>query len=174
MINTQPELSLVREAHLVERNSICGLRVSLDVDGEHFVLIMLGSDGRIKRMGIGSVDGAERDILSGTSTPSLFQQVRQKVTPELLQWRGQSWSDPAPRGKTCELTISFMHADGRETRMYWWYGSESQEPPPEVREFVLAAVEATKPWYEQRMEMDRRKRQRVDDSWGQFFSAGSS
>ena len=168
-IRTEPVPS--QEAYIAERNSICALQVTLDVEEEPFVLIKLRDNGRIERLGIGLGDGAERNILRGTATPGLFQQVRQKVTRDLLQWRGQKWSDPAPRGKTCELVVGFMHDDGRETRMHWWYGSESQEPPQEVREFVLAAVEATKPWVEQRRGMERRKMQRFDDSWGQLFSS---
>ena len=169
-MNVKSEVGPAQEAHVVERNSICGVRVTLEVDGESFVFITLTSDGSIRRLGIGAPNATEHGILTGTTTPGLFEQIRHKVTPALLQWRGQSWSDPAPRGKTCELEVAFVHADGRETRMHWWYGSESQEPPTEVRDFVLAAVEKTKPWFEQQKAKEQRKNERMNSSWGSFLS----
>ena len=165
------ESALPGEAHTAERNSICGVHVELNVDGERFVMIMLGADGSIRRLGMGSLNESVSRILTGSTDSIVFQQVRQKVTPHLLQWKGQAWSDPAPRGKTCELIVQFTHADGRETKIHWWYGSESQEPPSEIRTFVLAAVEATRPWYEQSLERERRRKARHDDSWGLHLSS---
>jgi len=35
----------------------------------------------------------------------------------------------------------------------------STEPPPELLDFVVAAVETTNPWYRRQKEIERRKRQ---------------
>ena len=32
--------------------------------------------------------------------------------------------------------------------MGWRYGTESLGPPEEIRRFVIAAIEATNPWFE--------------------------
>jgi hypothetical protein len=54
------------------------------------------------------------------------------------------------------LTVGFQKSGGQELITEWRYGSESQGPPPEVCEFVVAAVEATDPWFEQQKAMVRR------------------
>jgi hypothetical protein len=52
--------------------------------------------------------------------------------------------------------VGFQRADGQELMTKWRYGSESQGPPPEVCQFVVDAVEATDPWFEQQKAMARR------------------
>jgi len=56
----------------------------------------------------------------------------------------------------CELTVGFQQADGRALVTAFRYGSASQGPPPELCTFVVAAVEATNPWFEQQKAMVRR------------------
>src|SRR5262245_5010100 len=123
--------------------------VTLLIGGEQSLFIMLGSDGSINRMGTGPVDNAERDMFIGKTGPQLFQQLRCKVSHELLGWCGRQLADPQPQGKACELTVGFQRADGKELMTNWRYGSESQGPPPEVCQFVVDAVEATDPWFEE-------------------------
>jgi hypothetical protein len=70
----------------------------------------------------------------------------------------------------CELTVGFKKAGGEELMTAWQYGSESQGPPPEICNFVIAAVEATTPWYEQQKAMVRRAGQQGGDKkWWQFW-----
>jgi hypothetical protein len=139
-----------------EGEDIHGILVMLLIGGEQSLFIMLGSDGSINRLGTGSVDNAERDMFIGKVGPELFQQLRAKVSQELLGWCGQRLVDPQPQGKICELTVGFQRADGQELTTEWRYGSESQGPPPEVCQFVVAAVEATDPWFEQQKVMTQR------------------
>ena len=113
----------------------------------------LGADGSIERLGRG-----ENEILTVTGALDLFEELRRMVTPGILRWAGQSCSDPFPRGKACQLVIGFKQGDERETMTRWDYGSESPEPPPEILDFVVAAVETTNPWYRRRKELERRKR----------------
>jgi hypothetical protein len=138
-----------------ERDDIHGILVTLFIGGEQSLFIMLGSDGNINRMGTGS-DTAERHMFIGKTGPQLFEHLRSKVSPELLGWCGRNLADPHPQGEACELTVGFQNADGRERVTKWGYGSESQGPPPEVFEFVVAAVEATNPWFEQQKSRGRR------------------
>jgi hypothetical protein len=136
---------------------ICGILVVLDIGSHQALFIRLGSDGSIHRLGTGVHDPAERDRFIGRTSPEIFERVRSKVTPQLLEWCGQLRAHPAPRGRTCVLVIGFKRADGRELMMGWKYGSHSQPPPREVREFVTASVEATLPWYEEQKERLRRR-----------------
>jgi hypothetical protein len=140
-----------------EQNDIHGILVTLFIAGEQSLFIMLGSDGAINRMGNGSVDNIERDMFIGKIGPELFQQLRDIVSAELLAWCGRQLADPSPQGKTCELTVGFRRANGEELMTKWRYGSESQGPPPEVCQFVVAAVEATSSWFEHQKAMARRE-----------------
>lgn len=137
----KPDLAPTPRKPLLDLSRICGVLVRLDVEGEKFLFLQLGADGSIQRLGT-----TEREILRGTASPELFERVIQEVTPQLLRWKGQCWSDPAPKGKICLLVVGFQEIDGQEILMRWQYGSESHEPPPEILEFVISAVEATNPW----------------------------
>jgi len=156
------ELAPAPKIPVVDRSEICGVLVRLDVEGSKHLFIRLGADGHIQRLG-----STDRDILGGIASPDLFQRLVQKVTPSLLRWMGQSWSDPASKGKVCLLVVGFQKTDGRETMVRWEYGSESHEPPPEVLEFVIAAVEATNPWISEqhRLEWHRRRRRPLEAGW---------
>ena len=137
----------------LEPSRITGILVRLHMESSPYLLVTLGADGSIERLGRG-----EHEILTGTGALDLFEELRGKVTPGILRWAGQSWSDPFPRGKSCQLVIGFKQGEGREIVTRWDYGSESPEPPAEILDFVVAAVETTNPWYRRRKEMERRKR----------------
>jgi hypothetical protein len=137
------------------RNDLRGVMVTLDIGGEPALFVLLGEDGSINRLGTGAVDNTERDMFIGRTDADLFRQLREQITPELLGWCGQSRADPDPRGQVCELTVGFQRAGGEEVFTSWRYGSQSQGPPPEVAQFVLAAVRATDPWFAQQQAMVR-------------------
>jgi len=160
----------VREALEAQPSALCGVLVMVSVGGEQALFIRLGADGGIHRLGVGSLDTGERERFIGTTTPETFERVRAKVTPELLKWCGQGGSDPYPRGEVCELVVALKQPDGEESMMCWRYGLDSQWPPPEVCEFVAAAVEATDPWYEEQKDAVRRRSQQDSYAWWQFFA----
>ncbi len=153
-----------------ETQPITGMLVMLEVGGRQALLIRLGGDGSIHRLGSGSLDRIERDRFIGTTTPEPFRDLSAKITPQLLQWCGQSRSHPAPRGEACELVVAFKQADGEEQMMAWQYGSLSKWPPPEICEFVAAAVEATEPWYEDQKKVLGQRTRRAEYEWWPFFS----
>ena len=130
-----------------------GIMVTLKVEGEHSLFVMLGADGAIKRMGNGAVDNDEFDMFIGKTGPELFASILPKITPEFCQWFGQSLGDRESKGKMCELTVGVMLEGGEEKIMQWRYGAESQGPPPEVCQFVIAVVDTTEPWFVQQKAM---------------------
>lgn len=164
------ERALARTPVVAEPSDVCGVLAMLEVGGRQVLLVRLGADGSIHRLGTGSLDTLERDRFIGTTSPEPFRQVHEKITPRLLHWCGESRSHPAPRGEVCELVIAFKQADGRELMMAWEYGSLSKWPPPEVLEFVEAAVEATRPWYEEQRKLVRLRTQRAEYEWWRSFT----
>jgi hypothetical protein len=132
-----------------------GIIVTLLIDGEQSLFIMLGADGSISRVGTGTLDNTARDMFIGRTEPALFRSLREQITPELLAWCDQSRADPEPQGKVCELTVGFKRSSGEELLTAWRYGSESMGPPLEVGQFVVAAVQATDPWFAQQQTMVR-------------------
>lgn len=138
-------------------DDIHGIMVTLLVGGEQSLFIMLGADGSINRGGTGAVENAETDMFIGRTDPTLFRVLRDQITPQLLAWCGRSRTDPEPQGKVCELTVGFKRASGEELLTLWRYGSESMGPPSEVGQFVVAAVQATDPWFDRQRAMVRRE-----------------
>jgi hypothetical protein len=135
--------------------NISGILVTLHIGQQQALFVMLGADGSINHMGTGSLNNTDQDLFIGKVGPELFEGLRSKVTDELLQWLGK-YADPSPQGEVCNLTIGFKQGDDQELMSHWQYGSESQGPPPEICNFVVAAVEATDPWFEQQKAMARR------------------
>jgi hypothetical protein len=164
------EKALVRMDLSAESADLTGVLVMLEVAGRQVLLIRLGADGSIHRLGSGSLESVERDRFIGETDPELFRLVGERITPRLLDWCGESRSHPAPRGELCELVIAFKRADGRELMMAWEYGSLSKWPPPEILEFVDAAVEATRPWYEEQRKQVRLRAQRAEYAWWRSFT----
>jgi hypothetical protein len=146
------------------QNDLVGIMIRLLIGGDQALFILLGADGSINRMGTGEANIRERDLFIGKTDPALFNAVQRQITPKLLAWLGDRRSDPQPRGASCELTVGFQQADGTESAMIWCYGAESLGPPPEVREFVIAAVEATNPWFQEQKAMVARNSGRHPDS----------
>ncbi len=131
----------------LDRRRITGLRASLTVGGSRFVHARLGGDGSIARGGRGG-----RDFSGRLADAALFQEALRRAGPDVLRWAGQDWSDPRRRGKPCELLLAFEEADGREILARWEYGTDSPEPPAELRRFLFDLVDATNPWYREQIE----------------------
>jgi hypothetical protein len=131
----------------LERTRITGIRVQMTVDGARFVHARLARDGAIER---GSRGGREYSGRLADST--LYGDCLRKAGPDVLRWAGQDWSDPRPRGLPCELLIAFEEAGGREILTRWEYGTDSPEPPQELRRFLFEVVDATNAWVQSRLE----------------------
>jgi hypothetical protein len=151
-------------------SSILEILVMLEVGGRQSLLIRLGRDGGIHRIGAGSPDRIETDRFIGKTGPEVLERLSARITPGFCHWLGQSRSHPAPRGELCELIIALKHADGRKPMMTWKYGSLSKWPPSEVLDFVDSAVELTTPWYEERKRELQLRTARGEYEWWQFFA----
>lgn len=162
---------LIRAQRMIatEDQAILGILIMLEVGGRQALLLRLGADGGVHRVGTGSIETLERDRFIGAMDPEVFLGLASKISPALLSWCGQSRSHPAPRGELCELVIAFRQADGRELTMAWRYGTHSKWPPDEVLEFLDEAVRATEPWYEEQKRDLQSKTRRAEYEWWPFF-----
>src|SRR5262245_5054600 len=138
-----------------EKERLSAVLLRLTVAGARYLHIVVDADGSLERGG-----HVEGDFSARLGNRDLFAVVQRLVSPEVLRWAGQSWSDPSRRGKTCELVIGFKDASGQEKTTRWEYGTESPEPPREIRDFVLAIVEATNSWYRTQIELRQARSQR--------------
>lgn len=168
-MNERVEVRRAQRVLEAEAVAFCSVLVVLEVGGRQALFLRIGADGGIHRLGSGSLETFERDRFIGVTTPETFRELSAKITPELLGWCGQPRSHPAPRGETCELVLAFKREDGEESMMAWRYGSCSKWPPREVLDFVDAAVEATRPWYEEQQRQLRLRLQRAEFEWWDFF-----
>ena len=134
---------------MIKPEDVTAVAVSLKVEEELSLFVLLAADGSINRMGTGTIDNAEKEMCIGViNDPKAFQNLRAQISPDLFNWVGGR-ADPSPRGRICQLMIGLFLPNNEEQTIFFKYGSESIGPPPEVKRLVLAMVEVTNPWYEQ-------------------------
>lgn len=139
------------------KESFEAVSVTLEIDGVRALFVLLARDGAINRLGTGAVDNSERDLFIGQSQEGLFERYLARVPEEIFQHAGR-YELRERAGADCELQILFHGAAG-STGFEFHYGAESEGPPREIVELVVAAVELTEPWYSEQMEMARRAQQ---------------
>lgn len=136
------------EGSMVKQEDVIGLAITIKVEEDLSLLVLLAADGSINRLGTGTVNNTEKEMFIGVADPKLFEIIRPHIDSDVIRWIGGR-TDQAPKGKICELTIWLFLPNKEERIIYFKYGSESIGPPPEVGRLVLAAIEITNPWYEQ-------------------------
>lgn len=138
----------VEGANMINQEDVTGLAITLKVEDDLSLLVLVATDGSINRLGTGTINNTEKEMFIGVTDPKLFESIRPHINPNVIRWIGGR-ADQAPKGKICELTIWLFLPNKEERTIYFKYGSESIGPPPEVSRLVLAAIEITNPWYEQ-------------------------
>ncbi len=131
---------------MIAPNDIAGVLVTLHIEDDQKLFLMLTNDGMVRRLGNGSEDCNENELFIGKSNLNAFERVRSLSGVIIENWLG-SYSDPEQWGKRCKLVVGFRSRKGEEFMSEWEYGTDSQGPPPEVSSLVIAAVEATNEWY---------------------------
>jgi hypothetical protein len=131
--------------------------ITLKVNGETALLILLAEDGSVNRMGNGSVTNTDHVLVIGVNSEPLFARFMARVTPEMLRYQG-AYEFPNRKGANCELTILLGYRGGdRSGGFGFLYGSESQGPPRDIAELVRYAVELTTPWQEETKRLQSQK-----------------
>jgi hypothetical protein len=137
---------------MVAPKDVSGVMVTLHIEDEQKLFVMLAADGMIKRMGTGTVECKENELFIGKAGTKAFERVRSQSGAILNNWLG-SYASPEQLGKKCKLVVGFRTANSQEFISEWEYGTESQGPPPDVSSLVLASVEATSEWYGEKMKL---------------------
>jgi len=130
-------------------SDINGIMIKLFIDANETLFILVESDGSINRMGSLTGIDSKPDLYIGHADQLVFMELRNQISAELLGWCGQAMNDTELQGKVCELTVGFKMKNGQVIATAWRFGTDSAGPPPEVRQFIQAAITATNPWYQQ-------------------------
>ena len=148
-LSVEPRMELeILDCNMIKQEDVTGLAITLKVEDDFSLLVLLAADGSINRLGTGTVNNTEKKMFIGVTDPKLFENIRPHVNSDVIRWIGGR-ADQTPKGKICELTIWLFSPNKEEHTIYFKYGSESIGPPPEVKRLVLAAIEITNPWYEE-------------------------
>lgn len=129
----------------MQKSAVVACAITLEVNGERNLFVLLDADGTVNRQGNGRSDSDIGALYLGATDKPLFKSLMMNVPDDLFQ-RAGSYGDPAPRGLPCKLTIIF-EGGGESAAFEYEYGSESSGPPAEIRELVVNAIELTGPYY---------------------------
>ncbi|MAT13902.1 MAG: hypothetical protein CMJ46_01375 [Planctomyces sp.] len=137
---------------MIPAKDVTAILVNLKIADDQALFVILGADGTVNRKGTGAEDNDEHDLFIGKSSSKMFAALKKQIKPGVAKWNGV-YKARAPKGKPCLLTVGFRDASGKESICKFSYGSDSQGPPPEICDLVIAAVEITDPWYEKQKKM---------------------
>lgn len=132
-------------------SEIQAIHITLEIDGNNALFVLLANDGTVNRLGTGAVDNSETSLFIGVTDPPLIDEVMKSLNDEMLEHMG-GYEIPDQKGASCLLTIGFQFSGGEENGFRFSYGAESEGPPGEIIRLVIAAVEATEPWYTEQKE----------------------
>jgi hypothetical protein len=129
----------------VPKGDIRYVSISLRVDGELVLLVILAADGSVNRVSDGR-------MYMGKAEEPLFARFMEKVSDEMLSHAGSMYVAPGDHlGSACKLTFQFATAEGQKSGFSFRYGLESFGLPPEIWDLVTCARELTDPWVERRV-----------------------
>jgi len=134
--------------------------ITLEVNAERLLFLLLSMDGSINRQGSGNFKNKNPDLFIGVTDPVVFKSVRSHLTDDMLQageqngLLGHTFQFNDQRGASCKLEVRFFSKDGTAAGSFaFLYGSESEGPPRFLTDLVRAAVNETEPWYQQQLKM---------------------
>lgn len=128
----------------VTKDQISSVAISLRVDGKPSFMLLLTSDGDVKRMGFSAVHAEEKTVAAGHD-PALFEQVLATL-PDALLGRGGTYEDPGTEGERCHWRIE-LGGTPDPIGFELIYYSKSAGLPKALAELVATAESLTDPWY---------------------------
>jgi len=139
------------------------MTVTLKIEDQTSLAILMHKDGTINRKGDGSIN-IDRNMFMGVAKEPLFDRFIATLHPDLDQILGKSGEMPDQKGKKCSVEIAL--GDGKEgTGSLITYGSDLMGPPLPIVEFVNNAVRITDPWYREQQQVIRKR----EKKWWQFW-----
>ena len=119
--------------------------ISLEVDTQPCLFLLLCKDGTVNRLGTGTLDNSEKALFVGESLAPFFKQFMARVNNELLDNAG-AYRHPDPKGRPCKLVLAFRRPKD-PLGFEFHFGTESEGPPAEVSSLVSFATQMTEEWY---------------------------
>ena len=129
-------------------NDINAITITLEINSEQTLFVLLANDGTVNRMGSGSSTTTDRDLYLGRTDPPLLLEALRGLSDSMLKAMG-GYDVAEKRGLPCRLSIALQFADGSDDGFGFTYGSESQGPPQEIAALVQGTVMATEAWYQE-------------------------
>ena len=126
---------------------IDALMMTLAHDGELAVVVLLGRDGEIRRMGSIPMGPEERGLYQGYIDPPLLDAALERLPAGFYDSLGQ-FAEPEPQGQRMTLTVALRTTDGEELPYILDYGSASTGPPQDLVAFAMHALSITQGWYD--------------------------
>ncbi len=133
-------------------SDITAAGITLEAGDQQALFVLLAADGTINRLGTGTINNKDNDLFIGMTQEPLFDQLMTSLNDDMLDHMG-GYDVPEKNGVPCTLTISLSFANADDNGFGFRYGSESEGPPREIIEFVMAAVRLTDPWFQQQKKM---------------------
>ena len=126
------------------KEKVRAVLISLEIGKDMALFILLGSDGTVNRMGTGAKDNFEKAMFVGRSGDGLFAKFMALVDEGMLR-HGGKYTLPNPQGQLCTLKLLFQIPKswrGQDSIGFEFvYGADSEGPPAQVSDLVIAAVE---------------------------------
>ena len=126
---------------------IDALMITLGHDGDLVVVVLLGRDGEIRRMGSIPMGPGERGLYQGYTDSTLLDRALEALPAGFHDSLGH-FSQEEQSGAPMTLTVALRTADGEELPYIVEYGSESTGPSQDLVAFVMHALTVTQPWYD--------------------------
>lgn len=146
--------------------------ITLEVEGNQVLFIVLDEDGTINRKGDGSPDCKDNDLFIGITRDKLFDQLRPLVSKEMEEYLGKTYDIPDKKGRPCDFKILFG-GPGFETGVQFLYGEFSQGVPVPFRVFTIKAIELTEEWFQEQKQKvviaKNSKKQKEVKPWWKFW-----
>ena len=143
------------------------LLIELHVSGCPILVLGLSADGAVNRFGTGrwsSIGNGHEHAVIDQTDGRFFRQAEELFQPS---WLGRPGVEilPEQRGASCVLRLTFMCWGHPFYVLEWRYGSHSQGPPADIRQFFIRAVEVTQTWYD----AQNKRIDRLDKPWWKFW-----
>jgi hypothetical protein len=132
---------------VLTKQTIRKLAISMHVEKEISLFILLCSDGTIKRIGPGAQAEAGLGMRTGSIPGPVLDTILDNIPEDLLS-RSGCYETKQKKGQCCEVEIIFTNqAEDEVVGFQFIYGSESSGIPREIKELIMSAVQATDHWY---------------------------
>lgn len=131
---------------MISPGEILSILISIKVEKNEVLFIVLSSDGSINRKGNGSPDCKDKDLYIGLTDNTIIEELKESITAGMLEFLHKTFDAPDKKGRNCDLKILYR-TNNVETGVQFLYGEHSQGPPREFSDFVRKAVSLTDSWH---------------------------